>query len=213
MRTRVVAIGEAGAAAEAASLLRDGGHAVIPTETVYGIAARADDAAALERVYEAKGRPREKAMALHLAHRDEVAGCAASLSEGARRLIDGLLPGPLMLLLRPSPAVPAAICSEGPRVGVRVPAHEGARSVLARVGHLVVATSANRSGRPAPGRLDEVVEEVDGRVDLIVYDPRPLLGVASTVLDLVARPPRILRQGAVARADLERLLGARIGAS
>lgn len=208
----MLSIDEAGAVEEAASLLRDGGLVVIPTETVYGIAARADDTVALERLYEAKERPREKAMALHLADRADVARCAAPLGEGALRLIDGLLPGPLMLLLAPSSVVPRGICSDGPRVGVRVPAHAGARAVLAGVGRLVVATSANRSGRPAPGRLEEVVEEMDGRVDLIVYDPRPLLGVASTILDLVARPPRILRQGAVPREEIERLLGAPVQA-
>jgi len=191
------------AALEAARLLRAGRLVVLPTETVYGLFALATDRDALERVYEIKGRPRNKALALHLAS-------PAALSRWTEPHPDlprlaGMLPGPLMLLLRPTDETPPWICSDEGKVGVRVPDDPFTERVIADVDGPLVATSANLSGRPSPTEYAHVIEDLDGRVDLIVRAAAPLLGLESTVLDL--DPPRILRAGFVTREHLAQVLG------
>lgn len=196
----------------AAALLRAGGLVVLPTETVYGLAALASDRAALDRIYEIKGRPRQKALALHLRSVDEVYRYAVDLGAGARRVAEAFLPGPLMLVTRPAAVVPPWICSEDGLVGIRVPDHPVAQAVLARVGAPVVATSANRSGRPAAARVEDVLADLAGQVDLVVHTSRPLAGLESTVLDVAAHPPRLLRPGYVTREAIVAVLGEPLGA-
>lgn len=198
------------AAERAVEALRGGGLAILPTDTVYGLAARGDSEAAARALYAAKGRQALQPTALLVASVDLLGEVVPELPAAALELARRLLPGPLTLVL-PNPGRRFAwLNAERPEaIGIRVPALTGpGREVLDAVG-LVVATSANLPGGLDPRRLDDVPAELLGTVDAVV-DGGELPGVPSTVVDLTAEAPHVLREGAVARDEvLARIAAAR----
>jgi L-threonylcarbamoyladenylate synthase len=207
MTTRRLAADAAGIATAAAAL-RAGRLVAFPTETVYGLGALATDAAAIARVFEAKGRPAHNPLILHVAGLAEAAALAV-LDARAERLAQAFWPGPLTLVLplrRPSGIVAAATAGLG-TVAVRVPRHPTAQALLAAVSGPVAAPSANRSGRISPTTADHVLADLDGRIDLVL-DAGPVeVGIESTVLDLSRRDAaRILRPGGVTRDAIEAVI-------
>ncbi len=189
----------------AQSVLAAGGLVVFPTDTVYGVAARAFDGAAVERLYAAKERPVEKAIPVLLGEAGDLEQVAAEVPPMALTLAARFWPGPLTIVVPKHPNLPEAVSATA-TVGVRIPDHPVARSLLRAAGPLAV-TSANRSGLPAPSLADEVRAQLGGRVALILDGGRTPGGAPSTVVDCTGPEPRILRAGPVGREAILACLG------
>jgi L-threonylcarbamoyladenylate synthase len=194
--------------AEAARVLRAGGIVALPTDTVYGIAVSLDTPGGIERLFAAKQRPPDKAIALLIADASQ-AGALGELNEAATALAAAFWPGGLTLVLRrrPERSLPALAGggAEPATVGLRVPDHEAPRALSQAVGPLPT-TSANRSGEPEARTADEIEALLGDAVDLILDGGPARGGPASTVVDTTVEPPRILRDGAIAAADIDRCL-------
>ena len=198
---------DATAIARAADVLRGGGLVAFPTETVYGLAANALDAAAVAKIFAAKDRPANNPLIVHIARIDEARELAAEWPDTAARLAARFWPGPLTLVLAKRPIVPQIVTAAATTVGLRIPAHPVARALLEAAGVPIAAPSANRSNEISPTTAEHVLKSLSGRID-IVLDAGPTSGgLESTVLDLTARPPRILRPGLIAPAEIEELIG------
>lgn len=211
MKTEVLPIDPLTPAAEfirrAAEVLRRGGTVAFPTETVYGLGANAWDAAAVRRIFIAKGRPSDNPLIVHVAHRRGVEEVVRAVPPEAEELMRSFWPGPLTLVLPRHPAVPDAVTGGLETVGVRMPAHPVALAFIEAAGVPVAAPSANRSGRPSPTEAGHVLEDLDGRIDLVLDAGPTGVGVESTVLDLTCRPPVLLRPGGVTLEELRSVLG------
>lgn len=192
--------------AEAAAAARRGALVVFPTDTVYGLGTRPDEPAATERIFQAKQRPPGLALPILVASA-RAAETVAIFDARARRLAAGCWPGALTLVL-PRAAESAAwdLGGDGGTVAVRMPHHPLALAVLAASGPLAV-TSANRSGEPPATTCDELAAAFAGRVEFYLCQEEPLVGVASTVVDLAHGPAVILREGSIGRDVLGRSLG------
>ncbi len=182
-------------AEDAAALLRAGGLVAFPTETVYGLGADATDAAAVARVFAAKGRPADNPLIVHLPDAHAFASVAV-VTEAARALL-AFVPGPLTLVLPSRGTLPEAVTAGLDTVAVRVPDLELARDVLRLVGRPVVAPSANRSGRPSPTAWQAALADLDGRIDAVLRGEPTTVGVESTVVDATGAVPVVLRPGGV----------------
>jgi len=183
--------------ARAAACLRRGGLVAFPTETVYGLGAHALDRAAVRRLFEAKGRPASDPLIVHVATMDQLAGLTTTVPDVARTLAQQFWPGPLTLVLRRALSVPPEVTAGLDTVAVRVPAHPVARALLEAAGIPVAAPSANVFSRPSPTRASHVLDDLDGRIDMVLDGGPTPVGVESTVLDLTLDPPVVLRPGAV----------------
>ncbi len=213
-RPSIVPADEAGIA-RAADLLKRGGLVALPTETVYGLAARASDGAAVARIFAAKARPRFNPLIVHLPDLHAVDRHVA-LPPAARTLVDRHWPGPLTLVAPKRPTAPVAdLASAGlDTLAVRVPAHPVTRAVLRALGEGVVAPSANRSGRTSPTTAEHVAEDLKADVDLILDGGPCRHGLESTIIGFLGDgAPRMLRPGAIARAEIEDVLGPLAGAT
>lgn len=197
--------------ARAAALLRAGGLVAIPTETVYGLAVRADDADAVTRLFAAKGRPADNPLIVHVASIEDVGLVARSITPLAHRLLEHFAPGPLTVVLDARDDLPRTVTGGLTTVAVRVPGHPVALDVLRRCGVPLAAPSANRSTRPSPTCAAHVLADLDGRIDAVVDAGPTRIGVESTVVD--ARGPvwRMLREGGVTRESIDAALTAGAG--
>ncbi|HEV8633595.1 MAG TPA: L-threonylcarbamoyladenylate synthase [Chloroflexota bacterium] len=209
--TRVLAA-TADAVREAAEVIRRGGLVAFPTETVYGLGANALDDAAVRRVFVAKERPADDPLIVHLASAADLAAVCARLPPDLADLARRFWPGPLTVVLPRGPAVPPSVTAGGETVAVRVPAHPVARSLIEAAERPIAAPSANRFARPSPTTAEHVLQDLDGRIDLVLDDGPTPLGVESTVLDLTGGQPRILRPGGVTAEQLQAVLGDRLAA-
>jgi len=189
----------------AVAVLRAGGLVAFPTDTVYGLAALPTDRDAVTRIYEAKGRNAGRPIALLLSDADRLAE-VAELPRVARPLVRRFWPGGLTLVLPKTKAVLEEI-SAGPTVGVRVPDLPVARELIRAAGGVLAVTSANRSGEMAALTVDEVLEQLSGRIELVVDGGPCRGGIPSTVLDCTVWPPVILRHGAIPEGDIRAALG------
>jgi len=193
--------------ARATQRLRVGGLVGMPTETVYGLAAAARDEAAVNRVFELKGRPRNHPLIVHLGSAAQLLSWGEPLDDRAGLLADALWPGPLTLVLPRAKGVPDSVTGGQPTVALRVPSHPVANELLRAFGGGVAAPSANRFGRLSPTAAADVVAEFAGE-DLLVLDGGPSsVGLESTIVDLTTPATRLLRPGGVSREELEALLG------
>lgn len=195
-KTKVLSAGEE-AIDVAARILAEGGLVAFPTDTVYGVGAHAFQPDAVERIYMAKVRPRDKAIPILLAQADDLALVAEGITETAWLLAERFWPGGLTLVLPKKANVPDVVSAGGPTVAVRVPDHPVPLALMAALGAPLAATSANLSGRPSLVTAGEVEAELGGRIELILDGGRCPGGVPSTVLDLTTDPPTILRAGAI----------------
>lgn len=203
----VVAADDAGLG-RAARILRDGGLVAFPTETVYGLGGNACDDRAVARIFEAKGRPSFNPLIAHYPD-SEAVGRDVVLDDIARRLADRFWPGPLTLVLPRAPESRLSeLASAGlPTAAVRVPAHPVARALLARLDFPLAAPSANRSGEISPTRADHVRRSLGARVDLVVDGGPCAIGLESTIVDLTATPPVLLRHGGLPAETLAAVVG------
>jgi L-threonylcarbamoyladenylate synthase len=187
---------------DAAAYLRRGELVAFPTETVYGLGGDALQPQAVASIFEAKGRPQDNPLIVHLAEVGEIGRVARTVPDAARALLDAFSPGPLTVILPRHPDLPDRVTAGLDTVGVRVPAHPVAHAFLAACGTPVAAPSANRSGRPSPTTWEAVRDDLDGRIACILQGGHTDAGVESTVVDCTVAPPAVLRPGAL---DLEAL--------
>jgi L-threonylcarbamoyladenylate synthase len=181
----------------AAECLRRGGLVAFPTETVYGLGVHALDRAAVQRLFDAKGRPATDPLIVHVSAFDQVAPLVIALPEQAAPLAARFWPGPLTLVMRRAPSVPLEVTAGLDTVAVRVPAHPVARALLLAASLPVAAPSANLFSRPSPTRAAHVLDDLNGLIDMVVDGGPTQVGVESTVLDLTVDPPAVLRPGAI----------------
>lgn len=210
MKTEIIHAASPEAQQRAAKVLRAGGLVAFPTDTVYGLAALPWDTQAVERLYEAKERPSERAIPLLLSdagHLPRVAAIPPLCRDSVSRLIERFWPGALTLVLLKTEAVPEVV-SRGATVAVRVPALPLACSLIRAAGGVLAVTSANISGQPSPVTAEEVKSQLDGRIELIINGGPCPGGVPSTIVDCTSSPPTVLRRGAISPAELEAVLGA-----
>jgi L-threonylcarbamoyladenylate synthase len=187
----------------AAAAIAAGGIVAIPTDTLYGLAANPFDAAAVGRLFAAKGRPDQRPIPLVAADRAQVAGHLGALPPLGDRLAARYWPGPLTLLIRAPDALAPAISAGTGRVGVRVPAHAVTRALCAAAGHPITATSANRSGDPATADPDEVARTMGDRIDVLLDGGRTPGGAPSTIVDVSEPQVRLVRAGAVPWEEID----------
>jgi L-threonylcarbamoyladenylate synthase len=181
----------------AADCLRRGGLVAFPTETVYGLGVHALDRDAVRRLFDAKGRPSSDPLIVHIAGIEEALPLTTALPPAAVELAERFWPGPLTLVLCRSAAVPTDVTAGLDTVAVRVPAHPVAQALLKAAQLPIAAPSANLFSRPSPTRAAHVLDDLRGRIDMVLDGGPTQVGVESTVLDLTADPPRLLRPGAV----------------
>ncbi len=194
----------------AVEVLRRGGLVALPTETVYGLAADAENELAVRRIFAVKGRPSSHPLIVHLPDVSAVPGWARAMPEEARALADTFWPGPLTLVLPRGPRALDAVTGGQDTVALRVPAHPLAREILRQFGGGLAAPSANRFGGVSPTTAEHVRRDLGSDVELIVDGGPCAVGVESTIVDLSSGPPALLRPGGVSPEDLERVLGQKV---
>ena len=202
MKTRII-LPVTDGISEAGSILRAGGLVAFPTETVYGLGANALDATATRRIYEAKGRPSDNPMIVHVASIDMLNSVAWGVTDEQKALMSKLWPGPITFVLRKNTGVPEVTTGGLDTVAVRWPSRREAAEIIVAVGVPIAAPSANLSGKPSPTTFEDVAEDMDGRIDAIVKGERTAIGIESTVLDLTSEVPTILRPGFITKSQIE----------
>lgn len=191
----------------AAQVIRDGGLVAFPTETVYGLGANALNADAVTRIFAAKERPAADPLIVHLSGLEQLGSVARSIPPIGQKLAEVFWPGPLTLILPKQPIVPDSVTSGLETVAVRVPDHPVALALIRAADCPIAAPSANRFGHTSPTTARHVWDDLQGRVDIILDGGETTVGVESTVLDVSANPPRILRPGGITREMLEAVIG------
>ena len=198
-------VGHEDALREAGEILRAGGLVVMPTETVYGLGGDATNPDAAKAIYEAKGRPSDNPLIIHIAEPEEAERYAVTC-DAYYRLARHFMPGPLTVILPKKDVIPASVTGGLDSVAVRCPSHPVARALIRAAGVAVAAPSANRSGRPSPTCAKHVVEDLWGRVDMIIDSGDCELGLESTIVKLEGDSGVLLRPGAVTPDDLRAVL-------
>ena len=200
--------------ARAGDIIRSGGLVAFPTETVYGLGANALDEEAVRSVYEAKGRPSDNPMIVHIADIADldglVEGGSFRMPPYAKILAKQMWPGPLTMVLKKAPSVPGVTTGGLDTVAIRMPMNETARKLIAEAGVPVAAPSANTSGRPSPTTAYDVLEDMDGRIDAVIMGDQCDVGIESTVIDMTSDEPVILRPGIITREWIETVLGTEV---
>lgn len=191
----------------AGQIIRSGGLVAFPTETVYGLGGDALNPASSQKIYAAKGRPSDNPLIVHIADMEAIGRIAEAVPEKARAAAEAFWPGPLTMIFQKTGEVPMGTTGGLNTVAVRMPDHNAARALIRAGGGYIAAPSANTSGRPSPTTAQHVEEDLNGKIDMILDGGAVEIGVESTILDMTAKPPMILRPGAVTREMLEELIG------
>lgn len=192
---------------EAAEIIRSGGLVAFPTETVYGLGADALNARASERIYEAKGRPSDNPLIVHVAEFKALEQIAEDVPPEARMLSDAFWPGPLTMIVRKNERVPRETTGGMDTVAVRMPSHPVALELIRRSGGYIAAPSANTSGRPSPTLAEHVAEDMNGRIPMILDGGPVGIGIESTIIDLTEDIPMVLRPGYITPDMLREVIG------
>ena len=193
--------------AQGAEIIKKGGLLGIPTETVYGLGANGLDEAAVGAIFEAKGRPQDNPLILHVPSEDWLERYCVDIPPVAYELAARFWPGPLTMILKRKDNVPDVVTAGLDTVGMRCPDCAVTREIIAAAGVPVAAPSGNSSGRPSPTTAAAMLEDMDGKVDAILDGGPCKVGVESTIIDLTVTPPRLLRPGGVTLEELEEVLG------
>ena len=200
MKTQIIPAKSSNVIQLALDILHAGGLVAFPTDTVYGVGALAFDGKAVESIYTAKDRPIEKAIPILIGEAEDIRRVASEVPPMAQKLAERFWPGPLTIVVPKHGNLPAAVSATN-TVGIRVPDHDVARSVLRAAGPMAV-TSANISNRPSPSTAEEVFAQLDGRIALIIDGGKTPGGVPSTVVDCTAAKPAILRPGPISYEEI-----------
>lgn len=211
METKIVKVDrnnpDIGVFEEAASILRKGGLVAFPTETVYGLGANGLDAAACKKIYEAKGRPSDNPLILTIGDISGLYPIVSCVTENAKKIIDAFWPGPITLVLPKAECVPFEVTGGLDTVAIRFPSNLIARELIKTAGIPVAAPSANSSGKPSPTRASHVEFDLNGKIDMIIDGGPADWGLESTILDVSADKPVLLRPGAVTKEMIEEVVG------
>lgn len=211
MNTRVIRIDEQHMdmvlVGEAGAIIRAGGLVAFPTETVYGLGGDALNPQSSEKIYLAKGRPSDNPLIVHIADIEKLDAIVREVPESARKLAEQFWPGPLTMILHKSDAVPYETTGGLDTVAVRMPVNPVARALIRAAGGYVAAPSANRSGRPSPTAAEYVIEDMDGRIEMVIDSGDVEIGLESTIIDLTTDKATILRPGYITNRMLVQVLG------
>ncbi len=188
--------------AKGANIIKSGGLVAFPTETVYGLGADGLNEEAVKKIFLAKGRPQDNPLILHVADKEQVYPLVKSISKEAQRLMESFWPGPLTLLFKKSSLVPNCITAGLDTVAIRMPNHPIALALIQASDVPIAAPSANTSGKPSPTLASHVIEDLNGKIHMIIDGGKTGIGVESTVLDLSGDKPLILRPGGVTLEEL-----------
>lgn len=193
----------------AAAILQQGGLVAMPTETVYGLAANALDGEAVRRIFEAKGRPMDNPLIVHVADFSDIdrLHLVAEIPEKAKQLAEAFWPGPLTIIMKKGDVIPDEVSAGLDTVAIRIPSHPDAHRLMAQSGLALAAPSANTSGKPSPTTADHVRDDMDGKIGAILDGGACSVGVESTVITTVTDVPRVLRPGLITREQIEAVIG------
>lgn len=190
----------------AKEIILNGGVVAFPTETVYGLGANALNAGAVKKIFEAKGRPSDNPLIVHVATVEMISEIAEGISEDAKKVIKAFMPGPLTIVLKKKPYIPDIATAGLRTVAVRMPSSKEARAFLKAVGVPIAAPSANTSTRPSPTSWRHVLEDLGGKIPLVLKGKDCEVGIESTVLDFTRGEPVVLRPGIVTPSELSAVL-------
>lgn len=192
---------------QAGEILLSGGLVAFPTETVYGLGGDARNPEASAKIYAAKGRPSDNPLIVHIADMKDLAYVARDIPENAYKLAEAFWPGPLTMILKRTDNIPMQTTGGLDTVAVRMPSHKIARELIRAAGGFVAAPSANISGKPSPTVAKYVIQDMDGRIDMIIDGDGSEIGLESTIVDVSGDTPMILRPGYITKEMLEQVLG------
>jgi len=207
MQTQIIPADAPECVALAAGIIQEGGLVAIPTETVYGLGANGLDPEAVKKIFEAKGRPQDNPLILHIADAGQIDEFCHSIPDAAYRLANRFWPGPLTMVLPAKDCVPKCTTAGLPTVAVRCPDNEVTRQIIQLAGVPVAAPSANISGKPSTTTAQHVLHDHDGKIPMIVDGGACRVGVESTIVDLTEERPRLLRPGGITPEQLKEVLG------
>lgn len=192
---------------EAGKILKEGGLVAFPTETVYGLGGDALNPVSSEKIYAAKGRPSDNPLIVHIAEKSDVYRIGKEISEKAEQLMEAFWPGPLTLIFRKRDLVPEKTTGGLGTVAVRMPSDKIAAAFIRAAGGFVAAPSANASGRPSTTSAEHVMEDLDGRIEMILDGGQAVIGLESAIVDVSEERPVILRPGVITKAMMEAVIG------
>ena len=195
----------------AVEVLRRGGIVAYPTDTLFGLGVDALNEAAVERIFEVKGRPQGMPLPLIIGESEQLEMVADTVTECAWKFASAFWPGGLTLVVPVGPNVPALVTARGWKVAVRLPDHPIPRELARQLGRPITGTSANRSGGPDPSTAESVQNQFHNTIDMILRGGSAPAGRSSTVLDITGNQPKVLRHGAVSVEQLERIYGGPVG--
>ncbi len=192
---------------QAAKVLQNNGLVAFPTETVYGLGGNAMEPDAAAKIYAAKGRPSDNPLIVHIADTSAVYELAQEVPDKAKLLMEAFWPGPLTIILPKKTQVPDGTTGGLNTVAIRMPSHPVALSLIRESGLYIAAPSANTSGRPSPTLASHVMEDMNGRIEMILDGGAVGIGIESTIVDLTSEVPVILRPGFITKSMLEEIVG------
>lgn len=198
---------EEAALRQAGEILKQGGLVAFPTETVYGLGGDALNKESSRKIYAAKGRPSDNPLIVHIADLAALEPIVTEVTPEAKKIAEAFWPGPLTMILPKSEKVPYETTGGLDTVAVRMPSHPTARKLIEYGGGYVAAPSANTSGKPSPTVAKYVIEDMSGKIDMILDGGEVGIGLESTIIDLTVSPPQVLRPGYITEAMLEEVLG------
>lgn len=193
---------------KAGDIILKGGLVAFPTETVYGLGGDARNPEASAKIYAAKGRPSDNPLIVHIADIKDLDYIAKDIPEEAYKLANAFWPGPLTMILKKTDYIPLQTTGGLETVAVRMPSHKIAQEFIKAAGGFVAAPSANLSGKPSPTIAKYVIQDMDGRIDMIIDGDGVEIGLESTIVDLTSSTPMILRPGYITKEMLDQVLGA-----
>lgn len=191
----------------ACEILKSNGLVAFPTETVYGLGGDALHPEASSKIYAAKGRPSDNPLIVHIADKESIYEIADEVSEKAEKLADAFWPGPMTMIFKKKEMVPYSTTGGLDTVAVRMPSHPIAMELIRQSGVYIAAPSANTSGRPSPTKAEHVIEDLNGKIDMIIDGGAVGIGLESTIVDVSGDIPVILRPGYITAAMLEEVVG------
>ena len=195
---------------EAASLIREGELVAFPTETVYGLGGNGLFPDAAHKIYAAKGRPSDNPLILHVSDMKMVESLVKEIPDNARRAMEHFWPGPMTVILPKAEQVPDCVTGGLETVAIRMPNHPVALDLIKRSGVPIAAPSANTSGRPSPTKAEHVMEDLHGKIPMILDGGAVVVGVESTIIDFTEAVPVILRPGWITKEAMEDFLGCEV---
>lgn len=189
-----------------AKVLLAGGIAVIPTETVYGIAAPINNSQGIIDIFKAKGRPSDNPLIVHISNKNQIKKIVTYINPLSEKLIEAFFPGPLTIIFDAKKELDRRITAGLDTVAIRMPENKFTLKLIDKIGP-IAAPSANISGKPSGTTIDDIIEELNGRVDIFIDDGNALHGIESTVINPLVQPPQILRKGSITKENIEKVIG------